>query len=86
MTDYPDLAKKVLECSTVFPSIYLCETAFSLLTYLNSKLRNKLDVESDLILKLSDIKPNITAVSYTHLDVYKRQNCNSLRRDVEIIN
>ena len=43
----------------VFSYTYLCETAVSLITYLKSKLRNKLDVESYLILKLSDIKLNI---------------------------
>ena len=47
MTDYPGLSRKALKCLTVFPTAYLCETAFSHLTYLKSKLRNKLEVESD---------------------------------------
>ena len=45
------------------------------------KVKSKLDVESDLKLKLSDIKPNVVeliAVSYTHLDVYKRQHPNQI--------
>ena len=62
MTDYPGLSRKALKCLTVFPTTYLCETALSHLTYLKSKLRNKLEVESVLILKLSDIEPNITEI------------------------
>ena len=55
MTDYPKLGKRVLKCLTLFSSTYLCKTAVSLLTYLKSTLRDKLDVESYLILKLTDI-------------------------------
>ena len=63
MTDYLELAKKAVKCLTVFTFTYVCETAFFQLKYLKSKLSNKLDVESDLILKLlSDIKPNIAEI------------------------
>ena len=40
MNGYPELSKKALQCLMVIPTTYLCETAFSHLTYLKSKLRS----------------------------------------------
>ena len=65
MTDYPELPKNALKRLTVFPSTYLCETAFSPPTYWKSKLRNNVDGESDLTSKLSETKPNIACLLYT---------------------
>jgi hypothetical protein len=48
-TDYTELSYKSLKVLIPFPTIYLCEKAFSALMYLKNKYRNRLrKVESDL--------------------------------------
>jgi len=42
-----------------FSTTYLCERDFSTLLFLENKYRNKLNVGSDLRLKLSSFYPNI---------------------------
>ena len=55
-SDYPALANRALKHLVPFCTTYLCEQAFSVLLYVKSKYRNKLNVEADLRIKLSNIK------------------------------
>lgn len=57
--DYPAIAKIALRNLMSFSTTYLCERAFSTLIYLKNKYRNKLNVESDLRLKLTSFNPDI---------------------------
>ncbi|XP_068246863.1 zinc finger BED domain-containing protein 5-like [Palaemon carinicauda] len=56
---YPLISHQALRVLTMFGSTYLCETAFSTLTAIKTKYRNRLDVEDDLRCALSNIKPRI---------------------------
>lgn len=58
-SDYPALANKALQHLIPFCTTYLCEQAFSELFYIKSKYRNKLNIEPDLRIKVSSIKPDI---------------------------
>ncbi|CAK9818805.1 SCAN domain-containing protein 3 [Anthophora quadrimaculata] len=58
-SDYPALANKALQHLIPFCATYLCEQAFSVLLYMKSKYRNKLNVEADLRIKISNIEPDI---------------------------
>ncbi len=58
-SQFPTLAEIAINHLLPFPSTYLCESAFSSLTYLKNKYRSKLQVECDLRLSLTQIKPNI---------------------------
>ena len=49
MTEYPELEKRAFKCLTVFSFTYLYETAFSLLTYLKSKLKINLMSRVDIV-------------------------------------
>lgn len=57
--EYPAIAGIALRHLMVFSTTYLCERAFSTFVYLKNKYRNKLNVESDLRLKLSSFNPDI---------------------------
>ena len=57
--EYPELATKALIHLMPFPTTYLREQAFSQLTYIKSKYRNRMNVKPDLHLKLSSIGPKI---------------------------
>lgn len=57
--DYPAISKIALRQLMGFSTTYLCERAFSTLVYLKNKYRNRLNVESDLRLKLSSLVPDI---------------------------
>ncbi|XP_028314934.1 zinc finger BED domain-containing protein 5 [Gouania willdenowi] len=57
--EYPELANKALRLLMPFTTTYLCETGFSALVGLKTKYRNRLDVGSDLRLKLTSIQPDI---------------------------
>ncbi|XP_068243831.1 protein FAM200C-like [Palaemon carinicauda] len=46
---YPLISHQALRVLTMFGSTYLCETAFSTLTAIKTKYRNRLDVEDDLL-------------------------------------
>lgn len=60
--EYPAIAKIALKHLMGFSTTYLCERAFSTLVFLKNKYRNKLDVESDLRLKLSSFNPDIDSL------------------------
>jgi len=57
--DYPAIAKIALRNLMGFSTTYLCERAFSTSIYLKNKYRNKLNVEGDLRLKLTNFNPDI---------------------------
>ncbi|CAK9806269.1 SCAN domain-containing protein 3 [Anthophora plagiata] len=59
VSDYPALANKALQHLIQFCTTYLCEQAFSVLLYVKSKYRNKLNVEADLRIKLFNIERDI---------------------------
>ncbi|CAL9694137.1 unnamed protein product [Knipowitschia caucasica] len=61
--EYPHLADKAIRFLMPFSTTYLCETGFSSLVALKTKYRNRLDVTSDLRLKLTTIQPNIGALA-----------------------
>ena len=56
---YPLISHQALRVLTMFGSTYLCETAFSTLTAIKTKYRNRLEVEDDLRCALSNIEPRI---------------------------
>ena len=59
--DFPELSKKAMKVLMPFVTTYLCEKSFSALVYLKNKYRNRLNnVESELRIQLSSIKPDIT--------------------------
>lgn len=60
--DYPAISRTALRQLMGFSTTYLCERAFSTLVYLKNKYRNKLNVESDLRLKLSSFVPEIDSL------------------------
>ncbi len=59
---YPHIGEEAVRHLLPFASTYLCETAFSSLTYLKNKYRTKLDVENDLRLALTKIEPRINLI------------------------
>lgn len=58
-SEYPELSNRAVRFLMPFPTTYLCETGFSALVALKTKYRNKLNVEPDLRLRLSSLKPDI---------------------------
>lgn len=61
-SDYASLSKEAMNFLMIFTTTYLCERSFSTLVFLKNKYRNKLDVESDLRLKLSSFEPDIDSL------------------------
>lgn len=57
--EYPLLSECAINVLIQFPTSYLCELAFSSLTYIKNKLRQRLSVEQDLRVALSTIPPRI---------------------------
>lgn len=57
--DYPSLAKHALKYLIPFSTTYLCENGFSAMLYIKNVYRNKLNVEPDLRLYLSNTEPDI---------------------------
>jgi len=57
--EYSELRSAALTELLPFPSTYLCEVSFSVLTELKNKRRNRLCPENDIILACSNIKPRI---------------------------
>lgn len=57
--EYGELRNVALTELLPFPSTYLCEVSFSVLTELRNKKRNRLCPENDIFLACSNIKPRI---------------------------
>jgi len=64
-SEYPELSKQAISILLPFASTYLCETAFSTLTIIKNKYRSRLNVEADLRVAVSNIKPNIESIMST---------------------
>jgi hypothetical protein len=60
--EYPELSRKAVNFLLLFVTTYLCESGFSHLVMIKTKYRNRLNVESELRLKLSKIAPKIDAI------------------------
>ena len=60
-TEYPDKSTNVLKVKMHSPTTYLRERTFSLSASTKSKFRNRLDIESDLQLRVTSITPNMEA-------------------------
>ncbi|XP_060780911.1 zinc finger BED domain-containing protein 5-like [Neoarius graeffei] len=58
-TEFPHLSKKALQVLIPFTSTYLCECGFSALTLIKNKYRSSLQVEDDIRLFLSTVRPRI---------------------------
>ena len=59
---YPELSEKATKYLLPFCTTYLCEKSFSMMTYIKNKYRNKLDVEPDLRINISNIMPEISDI------------------------
>lgn len=57
---YPKVALLALKILVPFASTYLCESGFSTLLQIKTKTRNRLNVEDDMRLALSQTQPRIT--------------------------
>ena len=60
---YPKTTEKALRILIPFVSTYLCESGFSSLLQIETKQRNRLDVEDDLRCALSKTAPRIRMLS-----------------------
>ena len=57
---YPNVALLSLRVLVPFASTYLCESEFSTLLQIKTKARNRLDVQDDMRLALTQTKPRIS--------------------------
>lgn len=57
--DYPEISDSALRPLMLFSTTYLCEKGFSAYVYTKNKYRNRLNIESDLRIQLSNIDPKI---------------------------
>lgn len=62
-TSFEDLSQKAITILLPFATTYLCETGFSAYTATKTKYRNRLNVEPDLRIQLSQIEPDIAKLS-----------------------
>lgn len=63
--EYPTLSKKALLFLIPFSTTYLCESGFSAMLEVKNKYRNRLNVDPNLRMKLTTIKPNISSLVAT---------------------
>ena len=64
--EYPQLYTAAMDVLIQFASTYLCEKTFSALTYIKNKYRSKLNVEDDLRVAVSKIKPRMDLLCSQH--------------------
>jgi len=57
--DYPEISEAVIRPLILFSTTYLCEKGFSTYVYTKNKYRNRLNIESDLRIQLSNIDTKI---------------------------
>jgi hypothetical protein len=60
--EYSALSTQALQLLIPFVSTYLCENTFSHLLYTKNKYRSRLNVENNLRLKVSNLKPDIDVI------------------------
>ena len=56
---YSQLSKTAVKLLMPYPSIYLSEQAFSTIVVVKTKYRNRVHVESDMLVALSDTEPRV---------------------------
>lgn len=61
--DFSSLSRKALDKLLQFATTYLCESAFSDLTVIKTKQRNRLDAQNAMILAISTIVPRFDELS-----------------------
>ena len=61
--EYPQLSVATMNVLLPFGTTHLCERTFSTLSYIKNKYRSKLEVEDDLRVAVSQIKPRIDLCS-----------------------
>uniref|UniRef100_A0A3Q1AGL5 HAT C-terminal dimerisation domain-containing protein n=1 Tax=Amphiprion ocellaris TaxID=80972 RepID=A0A3Q1AGL5_AMPOC len=64
--EYPQLSRAALDILTPFGCSYLCEKTFSAPMYIKNKYRSCLNMEDDLRVAVSKIKPRIDLLCSTH--------------------
>ncbi len=64
--EYPQLSKAAMDVMMQFCTTYLCEKTFSALTYIKNKYRSRLNVEDDLRVVVSKIKPRMDLLCSKH--------------------
>jgi hypothetical protein len=64
IASYPVLAKKALSALIPFATTYLCESGFSTLVSVATKVRNLLDARHDMRLALPKTVPRISVFTY----------------------
>uniref|UniRef100_A0A1A8DU23 HAT C-terminal dimerisation domain-containing protein n=1 Tax=Nothobranchius kadleci TaxID=1051664 RepID=A0A1A8DU23_NOTKA len=64
--EYPQLVTAI-DILTPFGSTYLCEKTFSTLTYIKNKYRSRLNVQDDLRVAISKIKPRMDLLGSKHI-------------------
>ncbi|KAJ4930510.1 hypothetical protein JOQ06_024821 [Pogonophryne albipinna] len=64
--DYPALAERALKSLLPFATTYLCESGFSTLKVLKTKHRARLQVDNDIRLALTNLKPRIDKLCRRH--------------------
>ena len=60
---YPNVSLTALRILVPFASTYLCEAGFSALVDIKTKNRNRLNVEDDIRLALTNVKPQISVLA-----------------------
>jgi hypothetical protein len=63
--DFSVIKAKAIRILLVFPTSYLCETGFSAVASLKSKYRNKLQLEKELRVAISNVEPNLQRLCAT---------------------
>ncbi|KAJ4941045.1 hypothetical protein JOQ06_027332 [Pogonophryne albipinna] len=64
--DYPALTERALKSLLPFATTYLCESGFSTLKVLKTKHRARLQVDNDIRLALTNLKPMIDKLCRSH--------------------
>ena len=64
--EYPQLSAAAVNVLLPFGTTYLCERTFSTLSYIKNKYRSKLEVEDNLWVAVSQIKPRIDLLCSEH--------------------
>lgn len=65
--DYPDLSQRAVEKLLLFSTTFLSEAAFSTMSLIKTKQRNRMDAHDATILAISDIQPRLKELSKTVL-------------------
>ncbi|XP_025419894.1 zinc finger BED domain-containing protein 5-like [Sipha flava] len=65
ISEYPELSNQAISILLPFASTYLCEIAFSTPTIIKNNYRTRFNVEADLRIAVSNIKPNIESIMST---------------------